>query len=161
MFKATKYFTLIPAEINGDKLFYQHILKELFPQAPLDKVFTLPIESYNAILAYAFDYAVEKDVKPLIYQYLKELPKIKEHNKVILHFNLQAKGSFLLVAEGNALICALYYDTPDFGSALYYLLEILGKSQLNPKQTTARVHGILTSAEKALALKYLRGVEIC
>ncbi|MGM9774243.1 MAG: DUF3822 family protein [Candidatus Egerieousia sp.] len=165
-FKTTDWFTLVPKELAGKDTepeeAYRKIMKELYPLSDEDKVFHIDIPDYQAVLLYSWKHAgaVEEDVRPEISEYIFALSKIPEHNKAILRYvkaeNSEDSSTLILIADGSDLIAANHYHTTDFGSAIYYLMEILKQSQMNPKQTSVHVIGEISADDKEQAEKYVR-----
>lgn len=166
-YKATDWFTLVPASgDNGsaapDESVCRKIMETLYPIAETDEVYTLGIPEYGAVLLYAWKNATEQceSAAPEIYAHLRRLPELPEHNKAIVDFkragNSGAPSTLIAVADGERLITANHYHTTDFGSAVYYLMEILRQSQMNPQQTLVRVRGDVTAEDSAMLEKYVK-----
>ena len=137
----TPLFALIPAGF-ADGSGSDKVLRELFS---LDRSYTVmskPIPQYEATLLYSWerepDSAISPSsaIEPLIFKQLNDLAAIREHNKLIMDFDILHKKTTLLLAEGDRLLTANCYHTVDLATAIYYMLEILHKSQINPQQTT-------------------------
>lgn len=166
-YRATDWFTLVPASGDGcgaapDESVCRKIMKALYPIAETDKVHTLGIPEYGAVLLYSWKGETgpcDKAV-PEIYAHLKRLPALPEHNKAIVDFkragNSGDPSTLIAVADGERLITANHYHTTDFGSAVYYLMEILRQSQMNPQQTRVRICGEVTEEDSAMLEKYVK-----
>ncbi len=165
-YSPTSLFTLVPAE-GSLKMPLQQILAELFNLPQETEVFTEDVPEYNATLVYCWEREHNQalspmaSLKPTVLKHLKFLSKIKEHNKLILDFDITRKKTTLLLAEGERLILANSYHTVDFGSAIYYMLELLRKSQLNPQQTTVNLYGKTTDEELKRLKDYVKEIKIC
>ncbi len=166
-FETTDWFTLVPKEIKGEgdelKRTYRRIMEELYPISDSDEVFFIDVPEYEAVLLYSWKPGsnAAKDSKPEIYRYLSALPGLSEHNKAILRYgkaeNSGESPTLIIVADGDRLITANHYHTTDFGSAIYYLMEILRQSQINPQQTSVHLFGEITREEIEMAARYVRG----
>lgn len=165
-FETTDWFTLVPEGTEGErnelKKTYRRIMEELYPISGSDEVFFMDIPDYHAVLLYSWAHGVNtaKETKPEICRYLSALPRISEHNKAILRYN-KAENSgesstLILIADGDRLITANHYHTTDFGSAIYYMMEILRQSQINPHQTSVHLIGEISEEERERAERYVR-----
>ena len=94
-------------------------------------------------------------------KHLKDLSCLKEHNKLILDFDIDRRQSCILLAEGDRLIAANSYRTVDFPTAIYYMLELLSKSQINPQQTTVNLIGKADDAQLDLLRSYVKDIKLC
>lgn len=160
-YSMSEYFTLIPIEIaaearNRDEM-YRKVMTDLYPELKeSQRIYALPVRKYKAVLLFTKSDKAPRNYEPDEYKYLKLLPTILAHNKVIIDFNPKAQSTLVLLAEGSRLICVNRYKTADFGSALYFLVEALQKSDIAPRQTIVNAFGPLLKEDCELAEKYVR-----
>lgn len=164
VYSPTHIFALIPAGF-ADSQQQKKILKDLFGLNQSVTVYATSVPQYNSILLYAWEadkqeyLAPSSEVQPTIVKYLSELHHIEEHNKLIMDFDAERKQTCLLLAEGDKLIAANSYRTIDFPTAIYYMIELLDKSQINPQQTTVNLIGMAEEKELAMLKSYVKGIK--
>ena len=164
-YSSTSLFTLIPQNFAREDS-YGLILRELFGLDETYSVLNSEVPEWGTTLLYAWekgqDFGIvpSSTVQPLVLKQLKDLRTIKEHNKLIMDFDSKAKRTTLLLAEGEKLITANSYHTVDLPSAIYYMLEILRKSQINPQQTTLHFSGKADDKELKTLRSYVKDVRL-
>ena len=98
---------------------------------------------------------------PTVYRHLKDLSALKDYNKLIVDFDIDRKQTCILLAEGEKLIAANSYRTVDFPTAVYYMLELLNKSQINPQQTTVNLIGKADDSQLRMLKTYVKDIKLC
>ena len=152
-YSSTSLFTLIPQNFAREDS-YGPILRELFGLDETYSVLNSEVPEWGTTLLYAWekgqDFGIvpSSTVQPLV---LKQL---------IMDFDSKAKRTTLLLAEGEKLITANSYHTVDLPSAIYYMLEILRKSQINPQQTTLHFSGKADDKELKTVRSYVKDVRL-
>ena len=164
-YSPTSVFTLIP-EGFADKKSWDKIFSNLFPPDQRGEVLFVPIPQYSAILLYSWEgrngaISPAPGVLPTVVKHLKDLAALKDHNKLILDFDIDRKQTCILLAEGERLITANSYRTVDFPTAVYYMLELLSKSQINPQQTTVNLIGKTDDSQLKMLASYVKDIKIC
>lgn len=161
----TSLFALVPADF-ADRKSCAAILRNLFSLDQTYNVMTLDIPRWGALLLYSWEKETDSaispssSVQPLIFRQLNELAALKEHNKLIMDFDSLHKKTTLLLAEGDRLITANCYHTVDLVTAIYYMLEIMNKSQINPQQTTLHFAGKADDKELKMLRSYVKEVRM-
>ena len=164
-YSSTSIFTLVP-EGFADSNSKGKVLRDIFSLDSSYDVLSADVPQYGATLLYAWernsqtDIVPAPDIKPLILKQLKDLSAIKEYNKLIMDFDQARKRTTLLLAEGERLITANSFHTIDLPSAIYYMLEILHKSQINPQQTTLHFSGKADDKELKILRSYVKDVRM-
>ena len=161
-FRSTK-FTIVPEEINLPEQ-QKKIMQEQFATAPDEIIRCAELPEHHALLLFSANYADEngkpaitgEDDRPIIYRHIKRLEEISEYNKAILDFDRTNKTSYITINQGDKLMMANSFHTPDSASALYFLLEALRQKQINPRQTALEIYGTLYKSELALFKSYLK-----
>lgn len=147
----TEKFTLVPQGYG--KIEY---LKELFTIEEDEKIFTRTVANYNATLIYA---ATQEDKEPLIKVMIENLHSIKEHNKIIVHYNRSGNRTYITAAEGDKLLLANSYRTTDTKNVLYFITLVCGQIMFNPQLTTIHYMGELGEELKQLIATYYQGTD--
>ena len=164
-YSPTHLFTLVP-EGFSDRKTLENIFCTLFPTEKDAEVFSVPVPQYSARLVYAWEgsnpaLTPAKGVLPTVLKHLQALASLKEHNKLILDFDIDRRQTCILLAEGDKLITANSYHTVDFPTAVYYMLELLSKSQINPQQTTVNLMGKTEDSQLDMLRSYVKDIKIC
>ena len=163
-YSPTSLFALVPKGFSSEAA-SEKILRDLFGLDSSFKVLSEDVPQYQATLLYAWE-KVEMDIlpsdniKPLVLKQLKDLSAISEHNRLLMDFSLERKSTTILLAEGERLIAANSYHTVDLPSAIYYMLEILHKSQINPQQTTLHFSGKADDGQLKNIRSYVKEVRL-
>lgn len=164
-YPTTSLFTLVPEGFADDGS-AEKVLRDLFGLDSSYSVKSAQVPQYGATLLYAWEkdsgngISPAENIQPLILKQLKDLSALKEHNKLIMDFDYERKRTTLLLAEGERLITANSYHTVDIPSAIYYMLEILHKSQINPQQTTLHFSGKADDAQLKTLKSYVKDVRL-
>ncbi len=159
-YKPTTRFTMVPLELSNNNV-HHIIMDELFDSdKDQAQIKSLDIPHYNTKILYSFLKDGGNKVLPTIYKYLITLPTLRDYNKVILEYNLLKDTSLIVVAEGDKLLIANSYKTINFATAIYYILEILNKSQMNPKQTNVNIYGSVHPFDLKKLEKFVRRVRV-
>lgn len=155
-------FTVIPSGLSNPNAQYR-VADEMFGVKEGENVFSEPVEYYDIRVLFKAPSlrTGEGGTLPSIVRYLNELPTVKAFNKLIAEYNKEKGVLILALAEGERLLIANCYKTPDFGSAIYYILEALKQNQLNPQQTVVNLYAALGSDDLEKIQKYVKGVKIC
>jgi hypothetical protein len=164
-YSPTQLFTLVPEGFSDNKT-RDNIFCTLFPEEKGAEVFSVPVPQYSAVLIYGWEgrngsITPEAGVLPTVYKHLKDLAALKDHNKLIVDFDIERKQTCILLAEGERLVSANSYHTVDFPTAVYYILEILNKSQINPQQTTVNFIGKADDAQLKMLKTYVKDIKLC
>lgn len=164
-YSPTSLFTLVP-EGFADRKNQENIFCTLFPTEKDAEVFSVAVPQYSAVLIYSWEgsgraISPSSGVLPTVFRHLKDLAAIKDHNKLILDFDIDRKKTCILLAEGERLITANSYHTVDFPTAVYYMLELLSKSQINPQQTTVNLIGRTDDSQLQMLRSYVKDIKIC
>ena len=164
-YSPTHLFTLVP-EGFSDRKNQENIFCTLFPEGKDAEVFSVRVPQYSAVLIYCWEgrnssIRPESGVLPTVFRHLKDLSALKDHNKLIVDFDLDRKQTCILLAEGERLISANSYHTVDFPTAVYYMLELLNKSQINPQQTTVNLIGKTDDAQLRMLKSYVKDIKLC
>ena len=94
---------------------------------------------------------------PVLYQLLKKVPEIKEHNKIVASY---AEGLLeLVIAQGEKLLLANVFQAADFTTAEYFLFMAVRKLQLNPEVSTVHFMTPLSGEEEMSLYRYFKSVE--
>ena len=164
-YSSTSLFTLVPEGFADDRS-GEKILRDLFGLDSSYTVRSAEVPQYGAVLLYAWEKATgsgivpSESIKPLVLKQLKDLSALSEHNKLIMDFDISKKRTTLLLAEGERLITANSFHTVDIPSAIYYMLEILHKSQINPQQTSLHFSGKADDGELNTLKSYVKDVRL-
>ena len=164
-YSPTSIFTLIPDSF-ADKTSQKAVLKELFSLEDSQSVYSAPVPEYNATLVYAWEsfnngsISPSPNLMPKALKLLTDLAALSEYNKLIVDFDSLRKKTCILLAEGKKLITANSYHTVDFPTAVYYALELLNKSQINPQQTTVNFIGPVEDKEIEMLRSYFKEVRL-
>ncbi|MBP5693145.1 MAG: DUF3822 family protein [Bacteroidales bacterium] len=164
-YSPTHLFTLVPEGFSDSKT-RENIFCTLFPEEKGAEVFSVPIPQYSAELIYAWEgrngaISPEAGVLPTVAKHLKDLSCLKEHNKLILDFDIDRHQTCILLAEGDRLVSANSYRTVDFPTAVYYMLELFSKSQINPQQTTVNLIGKADDGQLQMLRSYVKDIKLC
>lgn len=154
----TTKFTIVPSSLT-DKAQQGNIMREMFTIEGDETICSTELPQYDAVLLYAAPSAElsssssssasapasalesEHAPLPLIIKHIATLSEIKSYNKAAISFSKKEKTSYIVIGEGNKLIIANPYHTPDFISALYFLLKALTQRQMNRTQTSVAITG--------------------
>ena len=143
----TTKFTIVPSSLT-DKTQQNNIMREMFTIEKDETVRSTELPQYDAILLYAAPSAQSSSALesvhaplPLIIKHIATLSEIESYNKAAISISKKEKTSFIVIGEGDKLIIANPYHTPDFLSALYFLLKALSQRQMNRTQTSVAVTG--------------------
>lgn len=164
-YSSTSFFTLVPHGF-ADSRAKEKILRDLFSLDQSYKVMSADVPQYGATLLYAWEKSSQGDIvpsegiMPLILKQLTDLAAIREYNKLIMDFDLGRRKTTLLLAEGERLVLANSYHTVDLPSAIYYMLELLNKSQINPQQTTLHFSGKADEDQLKTLRSYVKDVRM-
>ncbi|MBR6465854.1 MAG: DUF3822 family protein [Bacteroidales bacterium] len=164
-YSPTHLFTLVP-EGFSDRKNRETIFCTLFPTEKDAEVLSVPVPQYSAVLIYSWEgrnrsITPEPGVLPTVFKHLKDLSALKDHNKLIVDFDIDRKQTCILLAEGEKLIAANSYHTVDFPTAVYYMLELLSKSQINPQQTTVNLIGKADDSQLKMLKSYVKDIKLC
>lgn len=163
-------FTLVPIDLSNSQQ-HRSILSELFDIGDKEKIYSIDFEKYGVKVLYVWNteqynnsdeatIELRDDIIPSVCHFIKLLPTINQHNKVILEYNPAQNESIIVVGEGDKLLIANSYKSVDFSSAIYYLLEILRQNQLNPLQTVVNLCGQISLEDISYLEKYIKGAKV-
>ena len=149
-----------------DEVQLRQIMADLFDIQESRPIYSLDVPHYGAKLIYCWEeenghLKPIKELVPTVFLHIEQLPKIQEHNKLIMDFRQESKECCILLAEGDRLIGVNCYHTADFGTAIYYMLELLNKSQINPQQSVVNLYGSVTDSELERLGGYVKSFKIC
>ena len=144
-YSPTHLFTLVPEGFSDSKT-RENIFCTLFPEEKGAEVFSVPIPQYSAELIYAWEgrngaISPEAGVLPTVAKHLKDLSCLKEHNKLILDFDIDRHQTCILLAEGDRLVSA--------------------NSQINPQQTTVNLIGKADDGQLQMLHSYVKDIKLC
>lgn len=144
-------FTLIPSEYftpegAGD------ILSKVVPLEQGEPLSFLDIPAYQAVFVYA------GQVRPVAYDMIQSLFKIREYNKIIA---CHRDGElFLVIAQGDSLQLCNVFQAKDFVTAQYFIFMSLKSLQLNPQLSTIYFMGDIAPEHSASLYNYFKNVEV-
>ena len=117
-----------------------------------DKVEYISLPEYSAELVYS----LSSDL-PELYYLLKNLPEIKEYNKIAASYGDGVLS--LAIAQGENLLLANTFQAADFTTAEYFLFMAVRKLQLNPEVSTIHFISPLSGEEEMSLYRYFKTVE--
>lgn len=147
----TPKFTLVPSELFSEAT-AREILSEVVLLSKEEPLSFLDIPPYSAVLVYA------GDSRPVVYDMLLSLCKLRDYNKIIA--DIRDGVLSLVVAQGDALALCNAYDAVDFTTALYYIALAVSSLQINPQQSTVYFMNSISSEDMQQMYNYFKGVEI-
>ena len=121
---------------------------------------------FSAQLVYSFshDAAADPDVQsgskdliPELYNVLKAVSGISEHNKIVASYGDGVLS--LAIAQGENLLLANVFQAADFTTAEYFLFMAVRKLQLNPEVSTVHFLTALSDEEEMSLYRYFKSVE--
>lgn len=137
-----------------------------------DKVEYISLPEFSAQLVYslsdnpATDPALPSDAKdqdepkdrlPELYNVLKAVSGISEHNKIVASYGDGVLS--LAIAQGENLLLANVFQAADFTTAEYLLFMAVRKLQLNPEVSTVHFLTALSDEEEMSLYRYFKSVE--
>lgn len=152
-------FTIVPLTFNNPSNQFR-VMEELFGVEEGERVYSTNVECYDVKVLYKLKLG-EENIIPSVVKYLNNLYKLKEYNRLIVEYNIEKGKTIIVLGEGEKLLLANSYNTVDFGSAIYYILEVLRENQINPHQTLVNLYAAPTIDELNLIERYLKGVKVC
>ena len=158
-FLHTSKVALIPSAFF-DPASSRELLSQTVKLDKEDKVGYISLPEFSAELVYSLSDAepVSEPVEgPVLYQLLKKVPEIKEHNKIVASY---AEGLLeLVIAQGEKLLLANVFQAADFTTAEYFLFMAVRKLQLNPEVSTVHFMTPLSGEEEMSLYRYFKSVE--
>ncbi len=148
-------YTLVPASFFVEEDSYR-LLSQVVQIGESDSVRHIELPEYGAVLVYACP-CPEVDRTPLIYEMIKMLTRIGEHNKVV--FRIEDGAVHIAMAEGDRLLLANSYPADDFVTAEYFIFAALKEFQVNPEVTVVYFAGNIEYEQRAALFRYFKGVE--
>ncbi|MBQ3978479.1 MAG: DUF3822 family protein, partial [Bacteroidales bacterium] len=137
-----------------------------------DKVEYISLPEFSAQLVYSLsdnpvmDPALHSDAKdldepkdrlPELYNVLKAVFGISEHNKIVASYGDGVLS--LAIAQGENLLLANVFQAADFTTAEYFLFMAVRKLQLNPEVSTVHFLTALSDEEEMSLYRYFKSVE--
>ena len=131
-----------------------------------DKVEYISLPEFSAELVYSLSTesviqssskGEAKDLLPELYDVLKALSGITEHNKIVASYGDGILS--LAIAQGENLLLANTFQAADFTTAEYYLFMAVRKLQLNPEISSVYFLSELSQEEEMSLYRYFKSVE--
>lgn len=144
-------FTLVPAECFTEDS-ARRMLEEVVPLNEGEPLSFLDIPSCKAVLLYA------GDARPVAYEMLMSLFKIREYNKILV--NWDGEELSMVVAQGDSLVFCNNFRAGDFVTAQYYIFMVLKKLQLNPEISTIYSLSPLDASQYVALCSYFKNAEV-
>ena len=144
--------TLVPARFF-DEEDARCILSELYPLEEAESVHSVEIPRYEAV----FIWSSPDGNPPVLYELICGLERCTEYNKILFHFD--GKCLDLAIAQGQRLLLANSYPSPDFTTAQYYLFLAVKSLQLNPEVSTVTAASPLSGEEEMSLYRYFKSVD--
>lgn len=144
-------FTLLPSEFftpetAGD------MLSKVVPLEEGEPLSFLEIPAYKAVFVYA------GAQRPVAYDMVQSLFKIREYNKIVA---CHSDGElFLVIAQGDSLQLCNVFPAKDFLSAQYFIFLALKNLQLNPQLSTLYFMGDVKPEDSLSMYSYFKNVEV-
>ena len=148
-------------------------LAEVTAVADSDKVGSIPVPEYGAVLVYSnsIDESLSRlisqtvflkdgssvDVLPEMYYILRDLAGLREHNRIVASY--RDGYLFLAVAQDASLKLCNVFEAVDFTTAEYFIFLSLKNFQLNPEVSTICFRTPLSEEERLSLYRYFKGVE--
>ena len=148
-------------------------LAEVTAIADSDKVGSIPVPEYGAVLVYSnsIDESLSRlisqtvflkdgssvDVLPEMYYILRDLAGLREHNRIVASY--RDGYLFLAVAQDASLKLCNVFEAVDFTTAEYFIFLSLKNFQLNPEVSTICFRTPLSEEERLSLYRYFKGVE--
>jgi len=142
-------YTIVPAPLFSEEC-ARELLSRLTDINNQDEVKFIELPSHEAVLIYI-------NTLPKIYEVIKALDGLKDHNRVIFHYEKDVVD--IAVAMDNKLLAANSYKAVDFTTALYYIFALVNNQQINPEVTTIYSLGEIKYEEAEILFKYFKDVE--
>lgn len=144
-------FTLVPSEYfnpesAGEILSKVVLLEEGEPLSFLD------IPGYDAVLLYA------GEQRPVVYDMLLSLCKIREHYKILASH--RDGYLYIVIAQGESLMFCNAFQAADFTTALYFVFHTMQKLQLNPQVSCLYFMEELSQEQLISLFRYFKNVEV-
>lgn len=148
----TPKFTLVPSEVFSEET-AREILSEVVRLEEGEPLSFIGIPAFDAFLVYA-----GKD-RPVVYDMLMSLCKIRPYNKLIASVD-DGVLSFV-VSQGDRVVFCNSFKTPDFTTVQYYIFMVLKKLQINPEISTLYFFRNSVTPEQTLSLfRYFKSAEV-
>ena len=133
-----------------------------------DKVEYISLPEFSAELVYSLSTtssgpepaeggALSGVERPELYNVLKALSGIGEHNKIIASYGDGVLS--LAIAQGKELLLANVFTAADFTTAEYFLFMAVKKLQLNPEVSTIHFLTSLSPEQEMSLYRYFKSVE--
>ena len=122
-----------------------------------DKVEYISLPEYSAELVYSLSTLPEPAEEPELYNVIKALSGVKEHNRIVASYGDGVLS--LAVAQGEKLLLANVFTAADFTTAEYFLFLAIRKLQLNPEVSTVHFLTPLSGEEEMSLYRYFKSVE--
>lgn len=143
-------FTLVPSELFSEGTAREALSKVVLLKEGEPLCFE-NIPPYDAVLVYS------GDKRPPVYDMLLSLCKISDYNKMLL--SLKDGWLCVTMAQDNRLQLCNCYRAVDETTAVYYILMLLGKFQINPVQITVYFMEGLTGSLQLTLCQYVKSAE--
>lgn len=125
-----------------------------------DEIEYISLPEYSAELVYSLS-DTSSDPEPVegpeLYNVLKALSDIGEHNKIVASYGDGVLS--LAIAQGKELLLANVFTAADFITAEYFLFMAVKKLQLNPEVSTVHFLTSLSPEQEMSLYRYFKSVE--
>ena len=128
-----------------------------------DEIEYISLPEFSAELVYSLSNIstvpepVEGVERPELYNVLKALSGVDEHNKIVASYGDGVLS--LAISQGKELLLANVFTAADFTTAEYFLFMAVKKLQLNPEVSTVYFLTSLTPDQEMSLYRYFKSVE--
>ena len=168
----TPKVALVP-ELFFDAADPRAALSEAVPIGDTDKVGSLAVPQYGAVLVYSnsINESLSRvisqsvflkdgstvEVLPEMYYVLRDIGRCAEHNRIVASYG--DGHLYLAIAQGDQLGLCNVYEAVDFTTAEYFIFLALKSLQLNPELSTISLRTPVTEEERLSLYRYFKSVE--